>query len=44
MDTRVPVTLRVNGAEHVLAVEPRMLLADVLRDRMELHSIHLGCE
>jgi carbon-monoxide dehydrogenase small subunit len=34
----------VNGVEHTLAVEPRMVLADVLRERLDLHSIHLGCE
>jgi len=40
----VQVTLLVNGVEHALAVEPRLILADVLRERLELHSIHLGCE
>ncbi len=44
MNESVPVTLRVNGTEHTLVIEPRMLLADVLRDRIEMRSIHLGCE
>lgn len=38
------VTLLVNGVEHTTSVEPRMLLADVLREHLDLHSIHLGCE
>ncbi len=44
MNQSVQVTMLVNGVEHTLAVEPRMVLADVLRERLDLHSIHLGCE
>lgn len=40
----VPVTLRVNGQDHALDVEPRVTLADVLRDRLGLTGLHLGCE
>jgi carbon-monoxide dehydrogenase small subunit len=36
--------LTVNGVEHQLAVEPRKLLADVLRDDLGLTGTHLGCE
>ena len=39
-----PVTLRVNGTEQSLAVEPRRLLSDVLRDNLRLTGLHLGCE
>lgn len=44
MSDSVRVMLLVNGKEHTIALEPRMLLADVLRDCLDLHSIHLGCE
>jgi carbon-monoxide dehydrogenase small subunit len=37
--------LVVNGAESVFDdVEPRTRLADLLRDRLDLTSVHLGCE
>jgi carbon-monoxide dehydrogenase small subunit len=36
--------LTVNGAAHDLEVEPRRLLADVLRHRLGLYGVHLGCE
>lgn len=38
------VTLNVNGVEHDLAVEPRRLLSDVLRNDLGLTGTHLGCE
>ncbi|WP_405680324.1 (2Fe-2S)-binding protein [Streptomyces sp. NBC_01238] len=38
------VTLNVNGTDHLLDVEPRRLLADVLRDDLGLTGTHLGCE
>jgi carbon-monoxide dehydrogenase small subunit len=38
------LSLRVNGEEHRLEVEPRRLLADVLRDDLGLTGTHLGCE
>jgi carbon-monoxide dehydrogenase small subunit len=38
------VTLAVNGRRHVVEVEPRHTLADVLRDDLGLHGTHLGCE
>ena len=44
MKEAVRVALLVNGAEHTVVVEPRMVLADMLRGRLDLHSIHLGCE
>jgi aerobic carbon-monoxide dehydrogenase small subunit len=40
-----PLELTVNAEPVRLdAVEPRERLADVLRDRLELTSVHLGCE
>ncbi|MFB6878071.1 (2Fe-2S)-binding protein [Streptomyces sp. NPDC056323] len=38
------ITLTVNGTTHRLDVEPRRLLADVLRDDLDLTGTHLGCE
>ncbi|MFJ8787946.1 (2Fe-2S)-binding protein [Streptomyces sp. NPDC102462] len=38
------ITLKVNGTGHLLDVEPRRLLADVLRDDLGLTGTHLGCE
>ncbi len=42
--TRHAVTLTVNGTEETIEVEPRWLLADVLRERLGLTGTHLGCE
>jgi aerobic carbon-monoxide dehydrogenase small subunit len=39
-----PVTLTVNGAQVSAAVEPRMHLADFLREQLLLTGTHLGCE
>jgi aerobic carbon-monoxide dehydrogenase small subunit len=40
----VRITLRVNGESREGAVEPRLTLADFLRDRCALTGTHLGCE
>ena len=40
----VQVTLTVNGSARTAAVEPRVTLADFLRDRCALTGTHLGCE
>lgn len=40
----VSITLIVNGTPHHLDVEPRWLLADVLREQLGLTGTHLGCE
>ncbi|PSR20515.1 MAG: 4-hydroxybenzoyl-CoA reductase subunit gamma [Sulfobacillus acidophilus] len=40
----IPITLTVNGSTHQLQVEPRWLLADVLREQLGLTGTHLGCE
>jgi aerobic-type carbon monoxide dehydrogenase small subunit (CoxS/CutS family) len=42
--TGVPVHLRVNGSSATIAVEPRMTLADALREELRLTGTHLGCE
>jgi carbon-monoxide dehydrogenase small subunit len=38
------IELKVNGQAHSLQVEPRTLLADVLRDRLRLTGTHIGCD
>ena len=44
MTARLDVTLRVNGRDHGLSVEPRRTLADALREDCGLTGTHLGCE
>ncbi len=44
MSQTVPVELRVNGVEHHLDVEPRLLLVHALRDRLDLTGTHVGCD
>ncbi|BBZ73175.1 (2Fe-2S)-binding protein [Mycobacterium paraseoulense] len=39
-----PINLSVNGTETTAAVEPRMTLADFLREKCGLTGTHLGCE
>ena len=38
------VRLTVNGTAYVRTVEPRLTLADFLRDELQLTGTHLGCE
>ncbi len=38
------IRLKVNGKEYETEVEPRMLLSDVLRDKLGLTGTHVGCE
>jgi aerobic carbon-monoxide dehydrogenase small subunit len=44
MSTNVPVSLNVNGVEHQLEVEPRLLLVHALRDNLGLTGTHVGCD
>jgi carbon-monoxide dehydrogenase small subunit len=37
------VTLEVNGTTKTVRVEPRRLLADVLREEFALSGVHIGC-
>ena len=39
MSKTVPVTLNVNGVEHHLDVEPRLLLVHALRDHLGLDPL-----
>ena len=40
----VQVTLRVNGKEHTLNIEPRVTLLDALRERLDLTGSKKGCD
>ena len=40
----IAVTLRVNGEERRVLVEPRKLLSDTLREDCGLTGTHVGCE
>ena len=40
----VPVKVTVNGQAREATVEPRLTLADFLRERCHLTGTHLGCE
>ncbi len=44
MSSTVNVRLHVNGVEHALEVEPRLLLVHALRDRLGLTGTHVGCD
>ena len=37
------ISIEVNGTEHELDVAPRLLLADLLRDRLGLTGTKIGC-
>ena len=39
-----PVTFTVNGTPRTVEVEPRALLAQVLRDDLNLTGTHIGCD
>ncbi|AFM19250.1 aerobic-type carbon monoxide dehydrogenase, small subunit CoxS/CutS-like protein [Mycolicibacterium chubuense NBB4] len=40
----LPVEVSVNGRRYAASVEPRLTLADYLRERCGLTGTHLGCE
>jgi xanthine dehydrogenase YagT iron-sulfur-binding subunit len=42
--TGVPVTLRINGAEHHLQLDPRTTLLDCLRENIGLTGTKKGCD
>jgi carbon-monoxide dehydrogenase small subunit len=44
MSSTVNVRLNVNGVEHDLEVEPRLLLVHALRDQLDLTGTHVGCD
>jgi xanthine dehydrogenase YagT iron-sulfur-binding subunit len=43
-ETGVPITLRINGGNHRLTVDPRTTLLDTLRERLGLTGAKKGCD
>ena len=44
MSDKANVTLRINGRDYAISVEPRRTLADAIRDNCGLTGTHVGCE
>ncbi len=44
MPSDVSITLVINGEEHALDVEPRLLLVHAIRDRLGYTGTHVGCD
>ena len=44
MSKTVGVRLQVNGVEHAIDVEPRLLLVHAIRDTLGLTGTHVGCD
>jgi carbon-monoxide dehydrogenase small subunit len=44
MSATISVRLSVNGVDHELVVEPRLLLVHALRDHLGLTGTHVGCD
>ena len=43
MTAKVSITVTVNGTAQSAEVEPRLLLADFLRENLDLTGTHVGC-
>jgi aerobic carbon-monoxide dehydrogenase small subunit len=44
MSDRCEITLTINGTDHIVTVEPRRTLVDVIRDDCGQTGTHIGCE
>ena len=44
MAANISISVSVNGKNEVAEVEPRLLLADFLRETLDLTGTHVGCE
>ncbi|MEX2160885.1 MAG: (2Fe-2S)-binding protein [Anaerolineales bacterium] len=44
MSQRLPITVSINGKRYQHEVEPRLLLADYIRQQAGLTGTHVGCE
>jgi aerobic carbon-monoxide dehydrogenase small subunit len=40
---KIPVRLTVNGQHHEISIDTRMVLADLLREELDLTGTHVGC-
>jgi len=41
---RVSIRVTVNGKSHEAEIEPRLLLVDFLREKLNLTGTHIGCD
>ena len=41
---KIAIDLTVNGKQHSMEVEPRMLLVELLRETLDLTGTHVGCD
>jgi aerobic carbon-monoxide dehydrogenase small subunit len=41
---KIPIKVKVNGKQHELEVEPRLLLVELLREVLDLTGTHVGCD
>jgi aerobic carbon-monoxide dehydrogenase small subunit len=41
---QIPIKVEVNGKQHELEVEPRLLLVELLREVLDLTGTHVGCD
>jgi carbon-monoxide dehydrogenase small subunit len=41
---KIAIRLTVNGKAHSMAVEPRMLLVELIREQLDLTGTHVGCD
>jgi len=44
LEQLVAIRVKVNGTEHKLQVEPRLLLVELLRENLDLTGTHIGCD
>jgi aerobic-type carbon monoxide dehydrogenase small subunit (CoxS/CutS family) len=44
MTDKLDITLRINGRDHEIRVEPRKTLVDAIREDCALTGTHIGCE
>jgi aerobic carbon-monoxide dehydrogenase small subunit len=44
MSEPVEITLRINGRDYALRLEPRRTLLDAIREECGLTGTHMGCE
>ena len=40
----INITLKINGTEHNVDVEPRTLLVHLVREQLALTGTHIGCD
>ena len=41
---KIPIKLKVNGVEHAVEVESRLLLVHLIREVLRLTGTHIGCD